>query len=225
MSAASCGTPTPATTRVVQIEPGPMPTLTASAPASTSALGAGGGGDVAGDDLDLVRQPADARRPRRSRRGEWPCAVSTTMTSTPASTSASARSSPASPVPVAAPDAQPALLVLAGVREALRLLDVLDGDQADQPVVVVDDQQLLDPVLMQQPPGLLARHALAHGDQPLVGHQLAHRRLASVREADVAVGQDADQPAVAASTTGRPEMRCRAIRSSAVAERRRRARR
>ncbi len=32
-----CGTPTPATTRVVQIEPGPTPTFTASAPASTSA--------------------------------------------------------------------------------------------------------------------------------------------------------------------------------------------
>ena len=37
MMAVSCGTPTPATTRVVQIEPGPMPTLTASAPASISA--------------------------------------------------------------------------------------------------------------------------------------------------------------------------------------------
>ena len=32
-----CGTPTPVTMRVVQIEPGPMPILTASAPASTSA--------------------------------------------------------------------------------------------------------------------------------------------------------------------------------------------
>jgi len=28
-----CGTPTPVTMRVVQMEPGPMPTLTASAPA------------------------------------------------------------------------------------------------------------------------------------------------------------------------------------------------
>ena len=36
-SAVSCGTPTPATMRVVQIEPGPMPTLMASAPASMSA--------------------------------------------------------------------------------------------------------------------------------------------------------------------------------------------
>ena len=34
----SCGTPTPATTRVVQIEPGPMPTFTPSAPQSISAL-------------------------------------------------------------------------------------------------------------------------------------------------------------------------------------------
>ena len=38
MTAVSCGTPTPATMRVVQIEPGPMPTFTASAPASISAL-------------------------------------------------------------------------------------------------------------------------------------------------------------------------------------------
>src|SRR3546814_15579648 len=36
--AVSCGTPTPATMRVVQIEPGPMPTLTPSAPASINAL-------------------------------------------------------------------------------------------------------------------------------------------------------------------------------------------
>ncbi len=35
-----CGTPTPATIRVVQIEPGPMPTFTPSAPYSTSALAA-----------------------------------------------------------------------------------------------------------------------------------------------------------------------------------------
>ena len=38
MIAVNCGTPTPATMRVVQIEPGPMPTLMASAPRSISAL-------------------------------------------------------------------------------------------------------------------------------------------------------------------------------------------
>ena len=61
MIAVSCGTPTPATMRVVQIEPGPMPTLTASAPASISALAPSRGGDVAGDHLDAVRQLLDAR--------------------------------------------------------------------------------------------------------------------------------------------------------------------
>ena len=35
--AVTCGTPTPATTLVVQMDPGPTPTLTPSAPASTSA--------------------------------------------------------------------------------------------------------------------------------------------------------------------------------------------
>jgi hypothetical protein len=38
MIAVSCGTPTPATILVVQIEPGPMPTLIESAPESISAL-------------------------------------------------------------------------------------------------------------------------------------------------------------------------------------------
>ena len=37
MIAVICGTPTPATTRVVQIDPGPTPTFTASAPALMSA--------------------------------------------------------------------------------------------------------------------------------------------------------------------------------------------
>ena len=37
MIAVSCGTPTPATIRVVQMLPGPMPTFTASAPASANA--------------------------------------------------------------------------------------------------------------------------------------------------------------------------------------------
>ena len=37
-TAVICGTPMPATTRVVQIEPGPMPTLTASTPAAMRAV-------------------------------------------------------------------------------------------------------------------------------------------------------------------------------------------
>ena len=40
MTAVTCGTPIPATTLVVHIEPGPIPTLTASTPASQRALAA-----------------------------------------------------------------------------------------------------------------------------------------------------------------------------------------
>ena len=60
MMAVSCGTPTPATMRVVQIEPGPMPTLIASAPASISACAPSDGRDIAGDDLHCIRHALDA---------------------------------------------------------------------------------------------------------------------------------------------------------------------
>ena len=46
-----CGTPTPATMRVVQIEPGPMPTLTRVRARIDQRARRFGGGDVAGDDL------------------------------------------------------------------------------------------------------------------------------------------------------------------------------
>ncbi len=94
-------------------------------------------------------------------------------------------------------DPQAAVFVLAGVGAALRLFDVLDGDQADAAIVVVDDQQLLDPVLVQQPLGFDAFDAFLHGDQRFVrriaGHQLAHRLVRIVGEAHVAVGQDAEE--------------------------------
>ena len=53
-----CGTPTPATTRVVQIEPGPMPTFTRVGAGVDQRLGRLGGRDVAGDDLELAGQRA-----------------------------------------------------------------------------------------------------------------------------------------------------------------------
>ncbi len=99
--AVSCGTPTPATMRVVQIEPGPMPTLTASAPASTSAC--------APSPVAMLPAITSVRLDMRlicpttsSTPWEWPCAVSTTMMSASASSSASARFMPSLPTPVAA---------------------------------------------------------------------------------------------------------------------------
>ena len=95
-------------------------------------------------------------------------------------------------------DPQPAPLVLAGVRMAFGLVDILDRDQAGADAVLVHHEQLLDPVLVQQALGFGPVDRFGHGDQVLAGHQLAHRLLRIVGEADVAVGDDARQPAVAA---------------------------
>src|SRR5437016_5269802 len=86
------GTPTPVTTRVVQIEPGPTPTFTASTPRSTSARAPA---SVA------TLPPTSCDSGNASRRhaivlstpSEWPCAESTTITSQPASTSSRVRAS------------------------------------------------------------------------------------------------------------------------------------
>ena len=48
------GTPTPATTRVVQIEPGPDADLDRVDPGVDQRLGAVAGGDVAADHLDVA---------------------------------------------------------------------------------------------------------------------------------------------------------------------------
>ena len=56
-------------------------------------------------------------------------------------------------------DAQPALLVLRRLGELDLLLDVLDGDQAAQPAVGVDDRQLLDLVPVEDLLGLRERRA------------------------------------------------------------------
>ena len=53
-------------------------------------------------------------------------------------------------------DPQTALLVLGGMRMMRRLLHVGDGDEADAFIVLIDHDQLLDPVFVQKP-GRLGR--------------------------------------------------------------------
>ena len=90
----------PATTRVVQIDPGPIPTLTASAPASMSATVASAVATLPAtmSISKFARIFATVSMTLRA----CPWAVSTTMTSTPAVTSASIRSRASGPVPTAA---------------------------------------------------------------------------------------------------------------------------
>ena len=159
MIAVSCGTPTPATMRVVQIEPGPMPTLIAVGAGIDQRLGAFGGRDIAGDDLHRVRQLLDARDRvehvlRMAVRGIDHDEVDAGLDQRLGAREALVADRGGGG------DAQAALLVLAGVRIGDRLLDVLHGDQADAAIVVVDHQQLLDAVLVQQPLGLVLARRL-----------------------------------------------------------------
>jgi len=96
------------------------------------------------------------------------------------------------------PHAQLLGRVFAGIRIFAGLLDVLYGHQAAQPEFVVHDQHLLDAVLMQQAHDLrLAVLSLAHGDQAFPRrHHGGYRVLVAGLEAQIAVGDDADQAPV-----------------------------
>src|SRR5258707_12845390 len=71
--------------------------------------------------------------------------------------------------------AETAMLVLAGRRIALRLLDVLDGYQTDTPREFVDDKQLFDAMRVQQAFCIFAGDILANCDKPDPGLQLCYR--------------------------------------------------
>ena len=155
-------------------------------------LGALGGGDVAGNHLHRVRQALDAghgveHAPRMAVRGidddEIDAGVDQRLAARIAGFADAGRGG----------DAQPALLVLAGIGIRDRFLDVLHGDQADAAVIVIDDQELLDAVLMQEALGFVLADALAHRDELVLGHQLGHLLPPVGGKAHVAIGEDADE--------------------------------
>ena len=121
--------------------------------------------DVAGDELD-VREMPRARRPSpRSTPSLWPCAVSMTSTSTPASISALRAIRIVAGRADRRRDPQPPVLVLVRVRVLAALVNVLDRDQSLQLPVRVHDRQLLDAMLAEDPLRFVERRAHGRGDQ------------------------------------------------------------
>jgi hypothetical protein len=179
-----------------------MPTFTASAPAFDERLGRSAGGDVAARDgdrqvgLDLGDdlQHAGGVAVRGVHHDEVHPGVGQRLC----------------PLQRVVPDPdrrgapQPALVVLGGVGVLDLLVDVLDGDQPGDATVVVDDGELLDAVLAEDGLCLLERRALRRGDEPLGGHDLAHGPGPVVLEAEVAVGQDADESVLTRRRSARP---------------------
>ena len=93
-------------------------------------------------------------------------------------------------------DEQPAVAVVGRVGELLALDEVLDGDQATEASLVVDEGKPLALVLAQQQGRLVAGDAEPAGDQRHRGHDLVDLGggpLGDRREAQVAVGDDAEQ--------------------------------
>ena len=95
-----CGTPTPATIRVVQIEPGPMPTFIPSAPACARSLTAAGFAMLPTTTSTFKFALTHFRVSMMP--FECPCAESITMTSTSASVRARALSKCPTPMAAAA---------------------------------------------------------------------------------------------------------------------------
>ena len=90
-------------------------------------------------------------------------------------------------------DPQPALLVFAGVGVGDSFFDVLHGDQADAPVVAIDHQKLLDPMLVQKPFRFILADPLAHRNERVPGHQLGNLLPSVLGKAHIAISEDADQ--------------------------------
>ena len=98
--------------------------------------------------------------------------------------------------------AQPPQGILARVRVLHELLDVLDRDQALEPVVGVNDQQLLDLMVVEHLARLIQRRADRHGHEVLARHDLGDRPIDAGLEPQVAVRQDPDQPPFLAAVIG-----------------------
>ncbi|CAM5355360.1 hypothetical protein SNARM312S_03023 [Streptomyces narbonensis] len=180
----------PATTRVVQMEPGPTPTLTPSTPALTRACAPSRVATLppmtSTPTLDLIFAI------QFSALLLWPWDVSTMRKSTPAAARPCARSS-ASAAPTAAPTSSRPSASLAACGYFSALTKSLTGMMFLEDAGVVDERQLLDLVAAQQLHGVQAGDADLARDQRHRGHDLAHLAAAVRLEGHVAVGDDAEQ--------------------------------
>ena len=100
--------------------------------------------------------------------------------------------------------AQAAVLVLVGVGVLAALEDVLDGDEAPEHALGIHHRKLLDPVLGQDALGVIQTGADRRGHQVVLRHRLLDRLLEVPLELQVAVGDDADEPARSRPRWARP---------------------
>src|SRR5699024_8095491 len=93
-------------------------------------------------------------------------------------------------------DNQASVRVLGGVGELLALDEVLDGDQAAQALVGVDEGKFFHFVSAQQFESVIAGDIDSCGDQVLGGHDIADQSRTVAFETHVAVGDDTHEAAL-----------------------------
>src|SRR5699024_10677788 len=93
-------------------------------------------------------------------------------------------------------DNQASVRVLGGVGELLALDEVLDGDQAAQALVGVDEGKFFHFVSAQQFESVIAGDIDRCGDQVLGGHNIADQSRTVAFETHVAVGDDTHEAAL-----------------------------
>ncbi len=118
-----------------------------------------------------------------------------TSASTSTSTRAAARSRASGPTPDRGDDSQTSPLVFRRERVADSLLDVLDGDEAFEAPVRIDDRKLLDLVPTEDGLRLSERGPDGRGDKIATRHHDGDRLRGICPEPEVAIGEDADQDA------------------------------
>ena len=85
-------------------------------------------------------------------------------------------------------------LIAGGVGISDRLFDILDGDEALELIIVINDRQLFNFVFREDLLRLLKGGADRCGNQMVLGHDLPDRNVKVGQKAQIAVGDDADQP-------------------------------
>ena len=88
---------------------------------------------------------------------------------------------------------QAAHAVFGGIGILLDLFDILDGDQALEAALFINDQQFFDAVFVEQGLGMRQVDADRGGDQILAGHDIVDPQAVVGDKAEVAVGDDAHQ--------------------------------
>src|SRR6266853_4354376 len=92
-------------------------------------------------------------------------------------------------------DAEAAHPILARMRMANRLVHILYCDKPAQPMLIINQRQLLNPMRLQEFLGLFEIDTRTRGDH-LAGHHVAHLLVEAALEAKIAIGKDSHESAL-----------------------------